>query len=122
MSKNYLLWSGEQLYLMFFWPSKFRDDVEGVEYLGQSKFSHRKRFEYLLKMFPWTLVFSIASNLITGLVCEKFGVPYLWIPSWGGVLLGLVSGTALGVMIGVATGFAGSIAASGVLGISAGVV
>jgi uncharacterized protein len=121
MLRDYFLWSLEQFYLMFFWPSKFRNTVEGVEQQGQRKLSYRQRFRYLLKLFPWTLLFSLICNLILGFLCEASGVPYLWLPSWGGVLFGLICGTVLGVVIGVATGFAASISSSGVLGISAGV-
>jgi hypothetical protein len=122
MAHNYFHWSLEQLYLMFCWPSEFRNKVEGIIHAGQPRFSYHQRFTYLIKLSPWFIGFSILCNLILGMLCEAFGVLYLWGPSWVGLVLGLACGMVFGVVVGVATGFSSSISASGVLAVSAGVI
>ena len=53
--KAWLRWSLWQLYLIFFWPSRFQREVEGDE-PGQPRLSLRERAVYLLKMSPWTVL------------------------------------------------------------------
>lgn len=117
--KDYFVWSLHQLYLIIFWPTRFRQEVEGASFLGQPKLSYAERLIYLFKMLPWTLTFAIVGNLVVGRIVETLGVHYLWIPSWGGLAMGLVAGLILGVISGVAIGLASSIAAGVILAVPA---
>jgi hypothetical protein len=118
--KDYLRRSLRQLYLLYFWPSRFEREVEG-EKLGQPTLSFKQRAVYMLKMLPWTALLSVAANLAAGLASELFGIKYNWAESWGGVAGGVAVGVARGVAVGVAGGVAFGVAVGVARGVAVGV-
>src|SRR5215213_4530866 len=120
--KDYLRWSLRQFYLLCFWPTQFRREVEGdTPDRLIPRFS--KSVLYLLKMLPWIVAFAVLGNLIAGYICEAFGIPFRWAVSWWAVAVGVAFGVAsgvgggrtVGVVVGVAVGVAFG-AAGGVVG------
>jgi hypothetical protein len=116
--KNYLCWSLRQLYLLCFWPTQFKREVEGnVADRLIPRFS--KVVLYLLKMVPWMVTFGALGNLVAGYLCEVLEITFRWGNSWVGVALGVALGAAGGLVIGVAADVAGGLAfgvAGGVAG------
>ena len=88
--KAWFHWSLWQLYLIFFWPSRFQREVDGEE-PGQPRLSSRERAVYLLKMFPWTVLLLFLVKLAVGLSLEV-----------NGVVASVVAGVLAGVVFGVA--------------------
>ncbi len=123
--KNYLRWSLRQLYLLYFWPTRFSREVEG-EHLGGPRLRLKERAGYMLKILPWVVLISVFANLAIGFICERFGIIYRWESSWNGVAIGIAVGGAFGLPFGVAYSLSGSLALGvlgGVtLGIASGVV
>ena len=108
--KAWLRWSLWQLYLIFFWPSRFQREIEGFE-PGQPRLSLRQRAVYLLKLSPWTVLVPVLVNLAVGLSVEAYGLSYAWDKSWAfGVASGVALQTALVIENGVANGMALGIA------------
>ena len=116
---DYLHWSREQLYLMLFWPTRFRREVEGVS--SQRKLSYSARLSYFIKMLPWITAFAILCDLAGGRVCIAFGVPFSWLPSLLGVILGITAGGMFGLAVRAAASVAGGVAGGLTLGLVAGV-
>jgi uncharacterized protein len=97
--KNYLRWSFRQLYLFFFWPTRFRREVEGDAPSRRIK-RLMKTMSYLLRMLPWIILLIVTVNLIAGYTCELLGIPF----DRGFALAGLVFSTVLGVALIMAFG------------------
>lgn len=114
---KWLRWSLWQMYLIFFWPSRFQREIEGFE-PGQPRLSLRQRAVYLLKLSPWTVLVPVFVNLAVGLSLEAYGLPFDWETSWSSVADGVALGMALGVTLSVAFSMAFSMA----FGIASGVI
>lgn len=99
--KDYLRWSLRQLYLIFFWPTRFISEFEGDE-SGHSKQAFLKGLRYLLGLLPWVVILAALGNLIAGYAVELFGIPFNWRESWIAM--------ARAVAVGVASGPAGGVA------------
>jgi hypothetical protein len=106
--KEYLRWSLHQLFLLYFQPSRFHREVEGIR-PNDAEMTWRERLSYMLKMLPVMIVFVVSSNLLTGQICELFGVPYRWLYSWNGVAVSMALGVGVGVGSGVVGGVAGGV-------------
>lgn len=111
--KDYLRWSLRQLYLIFFWPTRFISEFGGVE-SARSKHKVIKGLRYLLGLLPWVVILAVLGNLVTGYAFGLFGIPFNWKRSWGNV----ARGVALGIASGPAGGMAGASAAFARLGIA----
>jgi len=87
-----------QLYLLVFWPTQYRREVEDES--GQRRMTSGDRFRYLMRMFPWILGLPIVLNLMSGNLCDTFGVHFNWGVSWAGVAGGVAGGVAFGLAFG----------------------
>src|SRR5208337_796867 len=101
MLRSYLSWSLRQLYLLVFWPTQYRREVEDESAQRRMTYGERfpyhmrmfrwilglpdesgrpmtygERFRYLMRMFPWILGLPIVLNLISGNLCDTFGVHF----------------------------------------------
>ena len=132
--KEYLRWSLRELYLLVFWPTKFEAEKPEALWFNRG-FSLRRsvmlrRFNYLLKMLPWIVLFAVAGNLISGISYAAWtGHAFRWHESWlvvavnvaFAVGLAVTVGVAGGVTFGVAFGVAGGIALGVTFGVTFGV-
>ena len=84
MLRSYLSWSLRQFYLLVFWPTQLDRELEDLNILLSQK-SYRENYRYLHRMFPWILGLSIVLNLISGNLCDAFGLHFNWGSSWAGV-------------------------------------
>src|ERR1051325_1634560 len=107
--KNYLRWSLRQFYLVFFWPTQFKREVEDDKELGRLKIRSCKRLRYLLNLLPCSTALTIFSTLAVGCTCAAFGVFFDWTNALLGVIAGMTFGLAVGVMFGVAGGSEGGL-------------
>ncbi|HMG72067.1 MAG TPA: ATP-binding protein [Pyrinomonadaceae bacterium] len=92
--KDYLRWSARQFYLMYFWPTRFKSEVESVD-LGQVGLGLKERAWYMLKILPWLVLVNVFSSLAIWFICEKVGIDYRW--KWIGIVFGIAVGMAIGV-------------------------
>lgn len=93
--KDYLRWSLRQLYLIFFWPTRFIREFGGGE-SARSKQEFLKGLRYLLGLLPWVITLAVLGNLIAGYAFELFGIPFNWKESW----VSMVRGVAVAVTSG----------------------
>lgn len=93
--KAYLRWSLKQLYLLFFWPTRFKREFEGNSPRG---FKHNsvQTIRYILGLLPWVVALAVLGNTVGGYVCELFGVPINWERSWAVIPFGIGAGMGLG--------------------------
>lgn len=117
--KDYLRWSLRQLYLLFFWPTKFQREAEKT---GSPNLHLTERFRYLLKLFPWIVAIGVIANIIAGYTYEAFETHFDWEKSWVGVAIGLTFGLALGLAASLAFDAAVGLAVSLAGGATFGVV
>jgi uncharacterized protein len=121
MMKEYLRWSLRQLYLVFFWPTRFGRKVEGVG-RRRLRLGLGKRFRYLLKMLPWIVMLAVFLNVVAGYACEAAGADFSWGRAWIAVGLGVAIGVAIGLIMGVAFGSAVGVVVGVVIGVVVGVM
>jgi uncharacterized protein len=131
--KDYFHWSFKQLYLFFFLPTQFRQEIEGVQTTQLRPLSW-KRYHYVLKMVPWIIALAVIENLIFGYCMQALGLVFNWKASLVclliGVPIGIILGGTLGlrvslgggVAIGVIGGLAGGVAVGGTMGIAVGML
>jgi uncharacterized ubiquitin-like protein YukD/MFS family permease len=98
--KAYISWSLRQLYLIYFWPTRFKREVE-TSGDGERRPRLKERAWYMLKMLPWLILINVFVNLTIGFICERFGIAYRWNEPW--VWIGMVFGVVGGVACGVAS-------------------
>jgi len=119
--KQYLRWSLHQFFLIYYQPSRFRREAEGIG-RDTAKRSWQERLPYLLKMLPWMILFTVIGNLLVGHSYEQSGVHYRWLASWGGIavgmMVGIVAGAAAGIALGGAWGVTIGMAAGVTLGVA----
>ena len=97
--RAYLRWSLWQLYLIFFWPSRFAREVEG-DRKGQPHLRPHQRLRYLLRMLPSMVLLAVGGLLAGGCICSALGVAFQWQHVWFGVAGGVAVGAALFVAAG----------------------
>src|SRR5262245_10130937 len=112
---DYIRWSLRQFYLLVFWPTRFRREVESGRRDGP-KLRLIERLRYLMKMLPWIVTLAMIGNLVAGLICEAYGLSFNWSKSWRGITGGLVGGLAGGVVIGVRVGLTSGLASGAFIG------
>jgi uncharacterized protein len=106
--KDYLRWSFRQFYLLYFWPTRFRREVEGEE-REEPRLRLKERVGYMLKMLPWMVIIGVIANLVLGFTCERFGLVYKWERSWAAVAVGAAGGSIIGATAGVVYGLTGGL-------------
>ena len=100
----WLRWSLRQLYLLYFWPTRFVQENGELDRGGIFR-SWVPRLRYLLKMLPLMAVLVILTNTVLGTLWESVLLePYYWSESWIAVMVGVAFGVALGVAFGVEGG------------------
>ncbi len=118
--KTYLCWSLWQLYLLLFWPTRFKREVEDY-HIKEREMGLKQRFFYLLKMLPWMAAFAVFANVASGRTCELLGIEYRWMASWVGVAVGVAFSVVVGVAVGVAFSVTFSVAVSVAVSVAFGV-
>lgn len=112
----YLRWVACQFYLLLFWPSRFKREVEG-EGPDEPRLNLRQRFAYLIKLLPWILALAHVGSLLAGtFVTLYLGKTF----AWGASLIGATVGVAVGLGVGLLRGVPGVALGFG-FGLSAGV-
>jgi uncharacterized protein len=117
---HYIAWSIRQLYLLVFQPTAFRRQAEG-EAADEPQLSYRQRLVFLVKLFPFVLILAAFGNFIAGHIYQSLAKPYMWMPSYLGVLLGIAAGGVFGASLRASATIAGSICGGIVLGVVGGV-
>ncbi len=101
--KDYLRWSLQQFYLLYFWPTRFRREVEG-EGREEPRLRLKGRVVYLLKLLPYILLINVFTNIVIGFICEGLGIPFRWGESWSRTAFLIGLGLALSTIFGAAGG------------------
>lgn len=138
--KGYLRWGFEQIYLLFFWPTRYAELTKEI-YKGRLLFkSGIPRLHYLLQLLPFTSTLQVLGVCLLGLALATLGVDFNWIKFreqlpvilaisvvvgmaagiGGGVAAGVGSGVAFGVGFGMATGIGTGMAFDVVTGVAYG--
>ncbi len=113
---NELRWALWQLYLIWFWPTRFRRDVEDESGKIGDKLTLRQRIIYLGKLLQWVSYLALLGNVLAGWICQESGQEYSFNTSVFGVLFGMAVGIAMGVTGGVSAGVVGIMAYGVVFG------
>jgi hypothetical protein len=135
--KEYFHWSLRQLYLICFWPTQFKREVEG-EAPEKPRLQFVERLRYLGKMLLCIVVFAAFGNFIAGRACEISGIVFKWREAWisvaggvavgfavslaGSLTIGLAGSLVAGLTAGLAVGLAGDVEGGLALGLALGVV
>lgn len=125
--KDYLRWSLRQFYLIYFWPSRYRREIES-EGQTTSGLGLKDRARYMVRILPWLALINIFTYLAIGFICTRFGIAFRWNEpwSWIGMAFGVAGGVACGVLgnvfVGVVFGMVFSVAGGMLFGLAFGVV
>lgn len=88
--KDYLRWMLRQLYLIFFWPTQFRREVEG-DSPEQAKMTWAKQVRYLRSIFPFLIVLAVLGTAGARYIYNAVGIAF----HWENTLIGMAVGLAL---------------------------
>jgi hypothetical protein len=108
---DYFRWSLRQLYLLFFWPTQFRREVEGTR-SELRKLRWDVGFRYLMRLLPVLVILVASVTLIVGLAGEASGLTFCWSGAFLGVTGGVVFAVACGITFGVERGLTGGLMGS----------
>ncbi len=125
---SYFRWSLRQLYLLFFWPSRFNREIEESTQTD-GKPGYLRCLRYFVLMSPWIIAVGCLINFLAGQSFQWYLGPRLnfqWANSWVGLGLSLLLsilfvGPAIGVMLNVGVGGSVSVAFSAIIGMLVGV-
>jgi hypothetical protein len=121
---DYCRWSLRQFYLLVFWPSRFRRDVE-APLEPRRALGCEARLKYLLQLLPWTAAVAALGNYLAGRPILDWGLPYglsySAVQAWVGTGVGVAFGLALGGALGVAVGLPAVALGGAVFGLAFGV-
>lgn len=87
--KDYLRWLLRQLYLIFFWPTQFRREVEG-DIPDPANLKWNRQFRYLGAMFPCLIIIAVLGSAVARFVYNSVGIAFHWEDTLIGMAVGVV--------------------------------
>lgn len=96
--KDYLRWLLRQLYLIFFWPTQFRREVEG-DRPDQAKPTLTSQVRYIKATFPYLIVLAVLGSAVAKYIYNAVGIAF----HWENTLIGMALGVGL-LLVGILAG------------------
>lgn len=114
---DYVRWSLWQFYLLVFWPTQFRREIEDVYQLSHGpQMGTLSRFKYQLKLLPWMIAFALATNY----VLQQFDAAQGGHNETTRMIFGVALGIGLGFVLGLKFGVGCGIPATSMFGVTFG--